>query len=217
MGFLDSHIIIEHLSFTCKNGAMNFLKIFSNKRRKDRLGTIKPSSLRDSLVVLINYFNQQDIKYALVGGIALAARGVVRGTRDIDFLIDQQDALKVHELMSKLGFSSLNQGISVISYLLERLRVDFLIARRERGHSILKRAQLVSVSKNVMAKIVTLEDLICLKLQAVVEDPQRGRDRLDIIELLRTQHAHVSIDKIREEAINLGAEGEFNEILSNID
>jgi len=47
---------------------------------------IASGSLRDSLVALLVMLNKHHVDTALVGGLAIAARGVVRGTRDIDLL-----------------------------------------------------------------------------------------------------------------------------------
>jgi len=173
-------------------------------------------SLRDSLVALIGHLGHRRVDCALVGGIALAARGIVRGTRDLDLLIAEEAEPRVHELMSELGFETLARGGSVSSYLLDALRVDYLIAKQARGRAMLQRAELVTVTRGVAAKVVGVEDLISLKLQALKDDPSRGRDRVDIEGLLTVHRGAVNMEAVRDYAVALGAENELDQILETI-
>jgi hypothetical protein len=52
---------------------------------------------------LLTAFREQDIRYALIGGMALGAWGVPRGTVGIDFLAHRDDMGKVDMIMSGLG------------------------------------------------------------------------------------------------------------------
>jgi len=119
----------------------------------------------------------------------------------------------VHEVMQELGFEVLARGASVSSYVLEHLRVDFLLARREYGRRMLERAGQVSLARHLAVKVVQVEDLIALKLQALVSDPRRGRDRADVEALLRSAAATVNMDQVRDYARAIGAERELDEIL----
>lgn len=42
---------------------------------------------------------------ALIGGLALAAHQVVRATQDVDFLVDSDDADRLHVLLLELGYT----------------------------------------------------------------------------------------------------------------
>ncbi len=48
---------------------------------------------------LLTAFNEHDIHYALIGGLALGAWGVPRGTVDMDFLVNRDDMEKVDAIM----------------------------------------------------------------------------------------------------------------------
>ena len=174
---------------------------------------LESGSLRDSLVLLLTRLQKRSVDSALVGGVALAAHGVVRGTRDLDFLVPAEQEPAVHEVMQELGFEVLARGASVSSYVLEHLRVDFLLARREYGRRMLERAGQVSLARHLAVKVVQVEDLIALKLQALVSDPRRGRDRADVEALLRSAAATVNMDQVRDYARAIGAERELDEIL----
>jgi len=198
---------------------MNVWKRLLGARRRRRPApsvALEPGSLRDSLVALIVQLSGQEIDCALVGAVALAAHGVVRGTRDLDFLVAAEQEPAVHDLMGRLGFETLDRGESVSSYLLERLRVDFLLARRDYGLSMLARAEPVPITSALDVRVVLLEDLLGLKLQALVSNPARGKDRADIEALLRAHASTIRMDIVHMYATAIGAERELEDIMAAI-
>jgi predicted nucleotidyltransferase len=65
-------------------------------------------------------------------------------------------------------------------------------------------------------KVVQIEDLVALKLQALVSNPARGKDRTDIEELLRLHGTAIKMDVVREYAKALGTEHELEGILAAV-
>ena len=55
---------------------------------------------------ILTAFTEQKIRYALMGGFALGAWGVARGTADIDLLVNREDMEKVDTIMKGLGYKS---------------------------------------------------------------------------------------------------------------
>ena len=57
---------------------------------------------------ICNAFDNAQIKYALVGGHAVALHGAVRGTVDLDFILkwNKKNLLKVEKVLLELGFKS---------------------------------------------------------------------------------------------------------------
>jgi len=57
---------------------------------------------------IIDALSQQQLRYALVGGYAVALHGAVRGTVDIDLVlqISKIDFIRFENLMHQLGFQS---------------------------------------------------------------------------------------------------------------
>ncbi|OGQ89118.1 MAG: hypothetical protein A2289_13075 [Deltaproteobacteria bacterium RIFOXYA12_FULL_58_15] len=182
------------------------------RRPADTIDLQSPSLL-DSLAALLTQLQGKHIDSALVGGVALAARGVIRGTRDIDLLIAREDEPTVHALMCELGFETLDRGAHVSSYLLQHLRVDLLWARRAYGREMIERADPVTIKSNLSAKVVCVEDLIGLKLQAMVSNRDRGKDRNDVLALLRTHAATVTMETVQSYARAVGAEDELKAIM----
>ena len=92
---------------------------------------------------LLTAFQDEDIRYALIGGFALGAIGITRATVDIDFLVNSDDLDKVHRIMTGLGYDRAFHTDNVSQYLsADNLfgEVDFLHAFREISVGMLQRA-----------------------------------------------------------------------------
>ena len=137
---------------------------------------------------LLTTFNEQNIRYALIGGMALGAWGVPRGTVDIDFLVHNDDLEKVDGIMTGLEYEckyrseNVSQYISCLQIFGE---VDFLHAFRTPSLSMLQR----TVEKEIFGgslsiKVLKIEDIIGLKLQGMGNDETRKAMDLSDIESL---------------------------------
>ena len=51
-------------------------------------------------------FEKMQISYALIGGIALGALGIVRATVDVDFIVNRDDLHKVKRAMNARGYQA---------------------------------------------------------------------------------------------------------------
>ena len=68
------------------------------------------SDFSKTLRLLLDFFLQQGIDYALIGGFALNAYGRTRQTDDIDFLLRDRDAGKTIAFLESLGYRTLNRS-----------------------------------------------------------------------------------------------------------
>jgi len=141
---------------------------------------------------LLKIFHEKHVRYALIGGFALGVQGVSRATTDIDFLVHLNDMPKIHMILCKLGYERLYQSENVSQYKspLKILgAVDFLHAFREISINMLQRAQEKKIFDETIAlKVVTVEDLIGLKVQAMENDKSRKSSELADIESLLAKH-----------------------------
>ncbi|MBI3082831.1 MAG: hypothetical protein HYY90_00455, partial [Candidatus Omnitrophica bacterium] len=53
---------------------------------------------------LLQQFEQQRIRYGVIGGFALGLLGAPRSTMDLDFLVHREDLEALHQLLSRLGY-----------------------------------------------------------------------------------------------------------------
>lgn len=66
-----------------------------------------PEGMRDAIPVYadtIEVFHQLKIPFVIVGGIAILEYGRIRVTKDLDFLIYKQDAIRLLDMLPLLGY-----------------------------------------------------------------------------------------------------------------
>jgi hypothetical protein len=162
-------------------------------------------NFRSILSVLIEKFKENEIRYALMGGLALGLWGVGRSTVDIDFLVDHGDLSKIDRVMQELGYECKFRSKNVSQYVSPLKiygEVDFLHAFREASLEMLVKA----VEKDILEgslkiKVLKPEDLIGLKFQAIKNNPLRKQtDIEDIKALLSIQGGNFDWSEIGEYA-----------------
>jgi hypothetical protein len=151
------------------------------------------------LPLIIQNFEKEGISYALIGGFAIGILGIARATVDLDFLVLQQDLPKIENIMLKYNYRCVFKTNNVSQYVSELKifgEIDFLHAFRKISLSMLKRAKVVSVFEGELkVKVLIPEDIIGLKLQALVNDPSKeNREYADIEAIM--EHFRKNLDWI---------------------
>jgi hypothetical protein len=152
---------------------------------------------------LLAAFQEYNVSYALIGGFALSLWGVPRATVDLDFLVAAEDMPQVHAIMTSLGYARRYHSTNVSQYVSE-LRfwgeVDFLHAFRRASLGMLQRAVIKDLFEGTLGiRVVPIEDLVGLKIQAMVNDPTRQpEDLADIEALLELHQTHLDWDLLEE-------------------
>jgi len=166
---------------------------------------------------LLEAFNSQDIRYALIGGMALGVWSVPRGTVDIDFLAHRDDMGKVDIVMSGLGYEcryrteNVSQYVSPLQVFGE---VDFLHAFRTLSLSMLDRAEERKMfGESLSIKVLKIEDLIGFKVQAIANNEARKRiDMTDIESLISVHKSSINWALIEEYFALFRLEDLFDEL-----
>jgi len=131
-----------------------------------------------------------DVRYALIGGFAMALRGVQRATVDLDFILMLEDMEKADAIFRGFGYQRAFHSENVSQYIsddLELGRIDILHAFRGPTLGMLERADRIEIEAGCALPVVHVEDIIGLKVQASVNDPKRAtRDWADIRMMLET-------------------------------
>jgi hypothetical protein len=137
---------------------------------------------------LIKQFNDQNVRYGLMGGFALGLWGVARATVDLDFLIDKRDMGKVDTIMNELGYQIDFKSENVSQYrsgLKAFGEVDFVHAFRDTSVEMLERtAEKNLYGGELKIHVLVPEDIIGLKLQAIQNNPKRREIDLNDIKAL---------------------------------
>ncbi len=134
---------------------------------------------------------------ALIGGLALAAHNVVRATRDVDFLVDADDADRLHRLLLELGYRCIHRSADAANYLRGEEGLDLLYAHRPIARHLLAGADERETPMGRL-RVISAEGLVAFKLQGYVNDPTRSRDRDDIRALLRAHPDSLDFRELRE-------------------
>ncbi len=159
------------------------------------------TNLESLLGRLLREFERRKTRYALIGGFALGAHGAPRATRDLDFLVHNEDMPGLHEFLTGAGYRRIHHSENVSQYDMGGPwgAIDFIHAFRPLALDMIARA----VSKDstligLPVKVVRPEDLIGLKVQSMANNPARRHKELADIESLLEMRKDVDWTRIRE-------------------
>jgi hypothetical protein len=142
-----------------------------------------------SLSRLGRRFDEAGIRYALIGGLAMALRGVQRATFDLDFLLMLSDLDAADSILNAEGCTRVYKSENVSHYQHPApggLRVDILHAFRGPSLGMLGRADRLELTPGCSLPVLRIEDIVGLKIQALVNNPARALgDWNDIHRLIR--------------------------------
>ncbi|HEX9929863.1 MAG TPA: DUF6036 family nucleotidyltransferase [Pyrinomonadaceae bacterium] len=143
------------------------------------------ATLLDELSELISALNENQIEYAVCGGLALTIHGFPRATFDIDILIKDEWLEKAYEIAAKFGYDIRGLDISFKERAVEIRRVskiddegevlplDFLLVTPHLEDVWRTRQKLIWENQDLW--IVSTEGLIKMK-----ELAGRAKDLIDI-------------------------------------
>lgn len=150
--------------------------------------------LNEALQKAVAALDRLGIPYALIGGLAVAARGAVRATQDVDLLVAVavQEAPSLEQSLRDSGFqATYYHGAAddpiagvlrlAISTAGAEVKCDVLLASRAWQTQAVRNATVVDLGSFVV-KVAQAADLFLLKLYA--GGPQ---DLIDAAQLLRLQ------------------------------
>jgi len=126
---------------------------------------------------VVGELEAKGVHYALIGGFAMALRGVQRATMDLDFILMLEDMSKADGVLTGCGYQRVFRSENVSHYASSDRdwgRIDILHAFRGPTLGMLKRAEAMRVLDDVLIKVVHVEDIVGLKVQALVNNPERA-------------------------------------------
>jgi hypothetical protein len=155
------------------------------------------------LRALLAEFRRNKIRYAVIGGFALGVLGYGRATMDLDFLVHRDDLEKLHARLTALGYERLLQTENVSHYQHRDGAwggLDFVHAFRKISLAMLARAKSYKVfGGKQRIRVADPEDVIGLKVQAMVNDPDRkSQEVADIEMLMRLYGAKLDWQRIQD-------------------
>lgn len=158
---------------------------------------------------------QAGISFALIGGFAVNAYGFVRATHDLDVMVQDEQGDALHAVLAEMGYQTLDRRPDISSYVRPPLRLDVLYARRPISRDLLARSTVITHGET-RVRLIPLEGLIGLKIQAFHDDPRRIRDLDDIIQLLKINRGNLNLDEVRAYFRLFDSESVLDDILRAI-
>lgn len=85
------------------------------------------SVIFEQLQLIVRTFNRHDIEFALCGGLAVSAHGLIRATEDIDFLIREDSLERAYQAAAEIGYDIRGLDISFKERTVEIRRVSSVV------------------------------------------------------------------------------------------
>jgi len=140
---------------------------------------------------VISSFEKEELHYGLIGGFALGVMGILRATMDLDFLLLVDDLDKADKILTGCMYSCVHRSPHLSQYTsgLKPLgSIDILHASKTISKEMLSRVERFRVFSKYMIPVLSPEDIIGLKVQAITNDAQReAADIYDMRLLLEYQ------------------------------
>ena len=74
-------------------------------------------TIKEQFRILTEFFERENLDYAVIGAFALYAYGYTRATRDVDFITRIEYQNKVVQYLQSLGFETLNRSEGFSNHL----------------------------------------------------------------------------------------------------
>jgi hypothetical protein len=156
----------------------------------------KPYMLIDTVKRVLETLDQNQISYAVIGGLAVSHHAVPRLTQDVDLMILHEDAGRIRKLFP----GCYQRGTTVVEvYDIEGTRVDFLPAKLRYQREVVNSAVPGKIEGNP-ARVACVRDLVLLKMFAAPNRPDlraRRQDETDITGLLQFSASILTAADIR--------------------
>jgi hypothetical protein len=171
-------------SFVQNAIADRLLQVCRDIKGKTIMGSLPSASILFNLTSLLE---DQKIKYALIGGLAVNVHGQARGTEDIDVLVSklpQQTSDAAY--MSRFGFYRSKSSTGTVQTIDSRIAagyVELLVADSPLFKWALKIAGQVMVL-GMQVPMVSRDALVAMKVRSMLANPARNNDRPDIVSVL---------------------------------
>ncbi|MCG3150522.1 MAG: hypothetical protein PCFJNLEI_04008 [Verrucomicrobiae bacterium] len=169
------------------------------------------SLILDKLAQVLNPVKPEAL---LIGGQALRTYGVIRQTLDVDCLAATDGAAKLEQALLAAGYTALSRSDTVVCYRHPSpilLDVDVVIVNPETFNKLQRDSRQWHAEQPVW-RVPSLAHLIALKLHAIKNAPERGRDLPDIISLLRQNPNDLTRTKVQELCQQFGPPDVFSEL-----
>jgi hypothetical protein len=149
------------------------------------------ADVQRALERLARLLDENQIPYAIVGGMALNEWGVERVTVDVAVLVSERGLARLREVALGRGYSEKFPGSRGLRDVVAKVDIDVLVAGDYPGDGKPKPVSFpdpaTAAVRGGRVALLPLERLLELKLASGMSSPGRLRDLADVIELVRAK------------------------------
>jgi hypothetical protein len=146
------------------------------------------SAVQKTLRRIVERLEGLNIPYAVVGGLALFFHGYQRFTADVDILVTKDDLKTIHEKLEGRGYLPPFEGSKHLRDTDSGVKVEFLTTGEFPGDGKPKPVAFPNPAdvrvQGAGVWFISLPTLIELKLASGISNPLRGKDVVDVQELI---------------------------------
>jgi hypothetical protein len=156
-------------------------------------------AVQEALKKITSRLNELGIPYAVVGGMALFSHGFRRFTEDVDLLVTREGLNEIHRNLEGRGYRPPFEGSKHLRDTEHGVKIEFLVAGDYPGDGKPKPVAFPSPSGHTIEKngiqYINLETLIELKLASGLSNPDRMKDLVDVLEVIKTLNLSAEYSK----------------------
>lgn len=137
--------------------------------------------------VVLQKFEDENIKYGLIGGFAMGVMGILRTTMDLDLLLLIEDLEKAEGILRDAMYTCRYKTEHVSQYTSDVKplgSIDILHAAKQISRGMLERTKRYRVFDTFTVPVLAPEDIIGLKIQAFSNNPSRYNGDVQDIRLI---------------------------------
>lgn len=179
-----------------------------------RLVCWRPMNFGVVLDTLSGFLQEKDHRFAVIGGVALAAYGLPRTTLDLDFVIDAAAQNNLIPFLESLGYQTLHRSSGYSNHVHSDPtwgRVDFVYVQEDTSSKLFADSRSIPGPGGIPIPVPKPEHLAALKVLGMKNDPARTFQDLADVRFLLTLPG-VDRVEIRDYFERHGLRGRFEEI-----
>jgi hypothetical protein len=136
------------------------------------------------------FLEEREARFAVIGGVALAALGLPRTTVDLDFIVDSSIQDELIGFLESRGYETLHRSSGYSNHRHADLavwgKVDFVYVKGRTSQEIFASARPAQGPGGFRILVPKPEHLAALKVQAIKNDPERALQDLADVRFLLT-------------------------------
>lgn len=166
------------------------------------------------LASLQTFLEERGWRYALGGGLAMAAYGLPRTTLDLDLVVDGAAQDDLVRYLESLGYETLHRSRGFSNHIHPESymgTVDFVYVAGETADKVFAAARRLPGPGGAEVQVPSPEHLAAMKVLAMKSDPARTFQELDDIRHLITA-AGADREAVRDQFVRHGLEERYRDL-----